>query len=118
MSRPLHVLLVEDEHLLLMLLEDSIRELGHEVAGTASDLHTAIGLANTADFDIAVLDVNMAGTLIWPVVDAVKTRSRRFVLTTGYNERALPDGLNCPILGKPYKVSQLSDALQSAMTSA
>ena len=67
---PLSVFLVEDEGLLQMLVADMIEELGHTVIAQASDLHQALNLAQTADFDVAILDINLKGQRIDPVADA------------------------------------------------
>ena len=60
------VLIVEDELMIRMLLEGMLTDLGHSVAAEAGGLDEAISLAKQADFDLAVLDVNLNGTPVTP----------------------------------------------------
>ena len=55
----LRVLVVEDEMMVSMLIEDMLSDLGCTVVGPASRLDEAIELANQAELDCAVLDVNL-----------------------------------------------------------
>ena len=73
------VLVVEDEGLIAMLIESQFEDLGHEVIGTAARLREALDLARTLDLDLAVLDVNLAGELSYPVAECL-ARARRAVL--------------------------------------
>src|SRR5262249_15780286 len=61
------VLIVEDELMIRMLLEGMLTDLGHSVAAEAGALDEAISLAKQAEFDLAVLDVNLNGTPVTPV---------------------------------------------------
>lgn len=115
-ARSLRLFIVEDEYLLLTLLQEFIAELGHQVEAATCDFDAALVMAQKANFDVAILDVNLAGTLVWPVADIVKQRGRPIIVTTGYNERALPDDLDCPVLQKPYRVSDLGQALELALS--
>ena len=63
----LRVLVVEDEMMVSMLIEDMLSDLGCTVVGPAARLDEAIELAQSADLDCAVLDVNLGGQ----VTDAV-----------------------------------------------
>jgi len=61
------VFLVEDEVMIRMMVADMLEELGFAVAAEAGDIDEAIRLAETADFDLAILDVNVNGKIISPV---------------------------------------------------
>ena len=56
-------LVVEDEIMVAMYVEDLLTDLGYEVAGMATALDEALGLAREGEFDFAVLDINHAGQL-------------------------------------------------------
>ena len=51
-----------------MLLEDMLGELGYTVAAAAANMDEALEAAKTADFDLAILDVNLNGepSRRWP----------------------------------------------------
>ena len=62
-TTPRRVLVVEDEVMIAMLLEDMLADLGHEVVGPATRLEDGLELASSAEFDLAVLDVNLKGVV-------------------------------------------------------
>jgi len=59
--------LVEDEVLLRMMTVEMLEELGHRVVAEAGTIGAAEPLARNADFDMAVLDINVGGTNIAPI---------------------------------------------------
>lgn len=58
-TRPVRILVAEDEHLVAADLAVSLRDLGYEVIGPASDGETALRLAQTEAPDLALLDIRM-----------------------------------------------------------
>jgi CheY-like chemotaxis protein len=113
---PKRILVVEDELMIRMLLEDMLGELGYTVAAEAGRIDEALQAAKTADFDIAILDVNLDGEPVLPVADALAARGRPFVFATGYGERGLPERYSDrPTLKKPFQMDGLKQLLQSAL---
>jgi CheY-like chemotaxis protein len=114
--RAKRILVVEDELMIRMLLEDMLAELGYTIAAEAAHLDEALEAARNADFDIAILDVNLSGQPISPVADALAARGMPFVFATGYGERGLPDSYrDRPTLKKPFQLDSLKRTLQSAL---
>ena len=112
------VLVVEDELMIRMLLEDMLGELGYTVAAEAGRIDEALQAAKTADFDLAILDLNLDGEPVLPVADALVARGTPFVFATGYGERGLPEPYrNRPTLKKPFQMEGLKQMLQSALES-
>jgi DNA-binding NtrC family response regulator len=72
------VFIVEDETLLRLMISEMLEELGHHVSSEAGQIEQALPLAKTAEFDVALLDVNVAGRLITPVAEIVASRNRRW----------------------------------------
>ena len=106
------VLVVEDEYLIRMLLEDMLADLGYGVAAAVGTVAEASEVAASAEFSVAILDVNLDGQEIFPVADILARRSLPFVFVTGYGERSLPDRYrNRPALQKPFQAEQLSATL-------
>jgi len=106
------VLVVEDEMVVAMLVEDMITELGYEVAAVVSRVEDAMALADSGNFDVAVLDVHLNGKLIFPFADALSKRQIPFMFATGYGERGIPPHhAKCPVLQKPFRAEDLERAL-------
>lgn len=105
--RGLRILMVEDEMLLAMSLEDTLRRLGCEVV-KASRLHKALKLAETETIDGALLDVNLNGERVYPAAAALDRRDIPYVLMTGYgNDMLDTDYRGCPTLSKPFHVDEM-----------
>lgn len=107
-------LVVEDEFLVAMLLEDTLRDLGFEVLGPVSSCAAALDLIRSADggLDAAVLDVNLAGERVYPVAEALLERDVPFIFLTGYAGDDLDDRFaGIPIVQKPWLPATLEGVL-------
>lgn len=109
------VLVVEDDALVCMMIEDFLGDLGCEVIATAARLEEAVEQASTLTLDVAVLDVNLAGKLSYPIAEILGARRIPFLFATGYGVAGLPKDLKgVPLLSKPFGIRQLHDALHLA----
>jgi CheY-like chemotaxis protein len=117
-SGGLRVLVVEDEILIGMLLEDMLRELGHQIVAIAPRVGEAVEVANSAAIDAAILDVNVNGEEVFPVAEVLLGRGVPFVFATGYGDRAMPELFrNRPTLQKPFQMNDLEQALAKIASS-
>jgi CheY-like chemotaxis protein len=113
------VLVVEDEYLIRMLLEDMLADLGYEIAGAVGTIAEASDIAANANFDLAVLDVNLDGQEIYPVADILAKRGLPFVFVSGYGESSLPDPYRGrPCLQKPFQAEALKTTLAKLLATA
>jgi CheY-like chemotaxis protein len=111
------VLVVEDEAIVSMMIEDYLKDFGCNVVGTAARINEAIEMARTLDLDVVVLDVNLAGTLSYPVADILRSRGIPFLFSTGYGSAGLPEHLkDAIVLSKPYAPEALAIALLSVLS--
>lgn len=109
-------LVVEDEVMIRMMVVDMLEQLGYRIAAEAGDIDDAMRLANSTEFDFAILDVNVNGRLISPVAEAIEGRNRPFVFATGYGVQGLPEKFrDRPLLQKPFQMETLSKAIQGAL---
>lgn len=112
----LRVLIVEDEAQVALQLEDMLGDLGASVVGPASRVGQALDLLDRQVVDAAVLDLNVAGELVYPVADQLAARGIPFVFATGYGADALTDTYRTrPVLEKPFRLSQLGKALLESL---
>ena len=117
-SSPLRALIVEDEALVLMDLEQTLMDLGYEIAGKASDLRRGLELAREKDIDVAVLDVNLAGVNSAAIADELQQRGIPFVFATGYTAAGIPEHHRGSVrIDKPYETAALDRALKQVLTS-
>jgi CheY-like chemotaxis protein len=113
------VLVVEDELMIRMLLQDMLADLGHTLAGEAGRIDEAMALARDGDFDVAILDVNLNGQPISPVVEILVARGLPFVFATGYGQRGVPEPYRqTPTLQKPFQADALAQAIEAAVPAA
>jgi CheY-like chemotaxis protein len=110
------VLVVEDELMIRMLLQDMLADLGHILAGEAGRIDEAVALARQVEFDVAILDVNLNGQPISPVVEVLLERRLPFVFATGYGARGVPEPYRTtPTLQKPFQADALAKAIDDAV---
>ncbi len=108
------VFVVEDELMIRLLLQDMLADLGHTLAGEAGRIEDAVALAKEGDFDVAILDVNLNGQPISPVVEVLIARGVPFLFATGYGQRGVPERYRgTPTLQKPFQSDALAAALKT-----
>jgi CheY-like chemotaxis protein len=78
------VLMVEDEFLVSLTTIDLLESIGCEIVGPATRLAAAVQLAQSESLDAAVLDINIAGDMIWPVAEELRRRGVPFLFLSAY----------------------------------
>ena len=111
------IMILEDEAMVSLLLEDMIEDFGAELAGSYSRLERAMtAVEGGLHFDVALLDVNVAGERSFPLAEALAARAVPFVFTTGYDRSGLPEAWrDAPSLRKPFLQDDVRKALQQAL---
>ncbi|HEV2083218.1 MAG TPA: response regulator [Brevundimonas sp.] len=110
------VLVVEDESLVAMLLETMLEDLGCVPVGPVASVDEGLRLAQEDGLDAALLDVNVAGTPVFPVAEALEARGIPLVFSTGYGEGGLPENWRGrPTVQKPFTEAVIRDALMRAL---
>jgi DNA-binding NtrC family response regulator len=106
------VLVVEDDFLLAVLFEDMLASAGCIVVGPVPRLADALTAAADGSCDVAVLDVNLAGELVYPVAALLAERNVPFIFVTGYGYGAIPREYAGQLrIAKPFTAQQLSSTL-------
>lgn len=110
------VLVVEDESLVAMLLETMLEDMGCLTVGPASSVEEGLRLVGEEQMDAALLDVNVGGTPVFPVAEALEARGIPLVFSTGYGEGGLPENWRGrPTVQKPFTEAVIRDALMKAL---
>ena len=113
------VLIVEDEAAISMLIEDMVLDYGTEIVGPAATVEQAMGLLRSEHIDSAILDVNVRGTLVFDLADAIRSARIPIVFATGYGSHVIPDRFkDVPALEKPFTFEALREALNQALAGA
>jgi DNA-binding response OmpR family regulator len=110
------ILIVEDEAMIAMLVEDMVLDFGSEVVGPAAKMDDAMRLAQAAALDAAILDVNVGGSVIFPVAEILSKRGIPLIFATGYGSTGFPPRFQShPTLPKPFTYQSLAEVLRDVL---
>jgi CheY-like chemotaxis protein len=113
---PFRLLLVEDEALIALMLEDMVEGMGCAVTALAPRVSLGVAMADSGQFDVAILDVNVAGENVEPVAERLAARGVPFIFATGYGEAGVPLRYrDRPVVAKPFRSEQLEAAIHKAV---
>ena len=107
------ILVVEDEYMIAHEIADELMKAGADTLGPVARISDALRLIESEEpIDAALLDVNLGGVAVWPVVDALLARNVPIVLATGYDAGAIPMAYaHLPRCEKPTTASDVTKAL-------
>src|SRR5689334_19463493 len=105
-------LVVEDEMLLFLSLEDELKNLGFADVLHASAVDDAVAIVERERPDLAILDVNLAGELVFLVARKLAEAQTPFFFVTGYLPETIPEEwAGSVVLQKPLHPSALRGAI-------
>jgi DNA-binding response OmpR family regulator len=114
------ILIVEDEYLIAMELDGTLRAAGYRVIGPASDIDAALELLKAERPDAAILDVDLGEEWVTPVAEVLHAMSVPFLLASGYvaadlqAEPLLRDAVN---VGKTWRPELVLNVLRGLLNS-
>ena len=113
-----HILIVEDNFNIAVGMARLFKARGVEVVGPAATIPEALALIATGErIDGAVLDINLRGKLVYPVVDALRSKGVPMVFMTGYDDEAVsPAYRDIRCLRKPVAIERVIDAIAASTT--
>ncbi len=119
-SRPQRALLVEDDLLLAMDMEEFLSDQGFEVVGPFGRLSQALQALAEETPDIAVVDLNLAGELSFPLIDALRETRTPVIVCSGYAE--LPEFRSklagIPLVAKPWSPQPLAQLIDEMLATS
>jgi DNA-binding NtrC family response regulator len=107
------ILVVEDEFLVALLLQGELEALGFSIVGPFTSVTSGIEASRREDFDLAILDVNLGGEMVFPLADELSAHGVPFLFVSGYGEVVLPERHRAaPRLAKPYDQTALAREIE------
>jgi DNA-binding NtrC family response regulator len=108
------VLVVEDEAVIALDIEQTLRDATFDVVACGSS-QTALEVIDAHKFACAVVDLKLHGIISLAVVEALEKRAIRFVVASACEEEVLPaPHRDCRFIKKPYARAELLDAVFEA----
>lgn len=116
----LRALVAEDSALLLFGVELLLSQRDIEIVGAAATLSALRQMAESVTADVAILDVNLNGEMVFPVADLLIERGVPIVFTTGYAPEKIfpPHLLGLPALQKPYDPDEFLETVETVIVQA
>ena len=116
MQTALRVLVVEDEHLIALLLSETLKEMGHSVCAIASTEADAVAQALAHSPDFMIVDAGLRdGNGVAAVETILKTRRVPHLLVTGNRQKVRALRPDAVILEKPFFELDLVAAIERAL---
>jgi DNA-binding response OmpR family regulator len=113
------VLIVEDELIVAMVIEDFLLECGCVPVGPCASVAQALNAVRTEGLDVAVLDVNLDGEMVYPVARALTERRIPFLFMSGYGQEAIESGQSDQfVCAKPFAGGELVAKLAAMLEGA
>lgn len=107
------VLIVEDEFLVAIMLEQELQAHGCVTLGPYPTLAEARAATRREQFDLAILDVNLNGEMVYAVADELAERNIPFLFVSGYLATDLPARFrSAPRISKPHEPQRLISEIQ------
>ncbi len=113
-------LVIEDEIMQALSIDDMLADMGGVVAAHAFAYDEARQAVKQGGFDCAVLDVNLNGTLSFPIAEMLRERGVPFIFCTAFGDGvdAHPAATEVLRVDKPIQSDNLRDALVAVMDAA
>ena len=111
------IMIVEDEALVALMVEDLLTDFGCQISGSFGAVDEALAYLTEAAtpppaLDGAVLDVNVGGTMVFPVAERLRAAGIPFVFATGYGALPRKGFEEVMVLNKPIDPVLLEDAVK------
>ncbi len=117
-----NILIIEDDAIIALNNAEIVREMGHNVTGTAARQREAIALVEQTAPDLILADIQLADgdDGIRTVQEILKTAKMPVIFVTGFPERLLTGRTLEPafVITKPFEPETLKTAIAHALSTA
>ena len=111
----IEVLVVEDNWHVAKSIKSWLENVGARVVGPASTLALGRVLADVHNPHVAVIDLNLGGTLAYPLITWLGHRGVPVVVVTGYSFASEVTANLDAVLAKPVERDSLIETIQAAL---
>lgn len=112
------LLVVEDDPVIAMLMEDILRDMGHEVFVNLTLAHALLEI-DLNEVDAVLLDMHLRGESARPMVLALIERKLPFLVLSGSDQSALQQEFpQVRLLPKPFGKAELEQSVRELLNSA
>jgi DNA-binding response OmpR family regulator len=102
------ILVVEDEYFIGLELADALSAIGAIIHGPFGSVDHALNEMAQVQFDFAILDINLNGSMSFVVAERLAQREVPFIFVTGYEPAAVPEIFaGARIWQKPFDITAL-----------
>ena len=117
--KALRTLVVEDDAMIGGLLAETLEGLGHAVCAVETNVAKAVAAASHWRPDLMIVDVGLGeASGIAAVKEILRSGFVPHVFVTGNALRGMPLGPDTVLIQKPFRVSDLEQAIQRALATA
>jgi two-component system, response regulator PdtaR len=117
--KALHTLIVEDDALIGELLAETLEGLGHTVCAVETNVAKAVSAASHWRPDLMIVDVGLGeASGLTAVREILRSRFTPHVFVTSNAVRGMPLDPDTILIQKPFRVSDLEQAIQRALATA
>ena len=112
-----NILIVDDEALVLLDLCMTVEQLGHTVVHDSTGIAAAMQYLDRGTPDAALLDIDVAGTPVWPLARALKERGCKiaFVSANSSHDELKHEFADCLFVDKPASRRDIAFALEGML---
>ena len=96
------ILIAEDLYIVAVTVTETLKQAGAEPVGPFATCADCLAAIATHRIDAAILDIGLAGGLVFPVARELADRGVPFLFLTGYEREIVPRTFaGAPLLAKP-----------------
>jgi DNA-binding response OmpR family regulator len=115
----MRILIAEDEFFVGIQLEEDLRSAGCSILGPFRTLEMATQASRRERFDLAILDINLNGNMVYPLADELSARGVPLIFLSGYISANLPERFRrSPQIAKPHDPAALLKKIRTVVAKA
>ena len=109
----MEILIIEDSFLFASYLSKVLTMDDHDVVGISCTVKAALDSLAEVACDAVILDINLNGESVLPIVDKMKELHLPFIVISGYDPQQFPAQLrDAPYLVKPFGADCLLEKIR------